>query len=127
MTPWRRLPPDDPSRDRAHLAAVALLALLALLAAVVLAGAGCAAPVTCPLGTYPRSYDTDRSTEVGGTAKGDLPSQSVTAGATVRSTGSSDGKCAPLCRPGQLLQASEDGKTRSVRCLPERCPDGGVK
>lgn len=126
MSPWRRAP----GPGRADLAALARagLALLALgLLGLLLAGAsGCALtpPCSCPLGSYPRDGDTRGTLEGGGTARGDLPSQSVTAGGTLKGTGSTDCKCAPLCPRNQLLWAREEqGKSREVKCLPERCPD----
>jgi hypothetical protein len=108
---------------------MALLVLLALLAAVVLAGAGCAVQVRpeCPLGSRPVKVDTGAGTEGLASATGSLPSQSVTAGGSWKGSASADWTCAPICLKGQLLEATEEQGKKTVRCLPEKCPDGGPR
>ncbi len=118
-------PPPVP-RDRSALWLV-LLGAAAVLAAALAFGA-CAATVRpeCPLGSRPVRVDTGSTHDGSTNAKGDLPSQSVTAGATWKATANADWGCAPICAKGQLLSAREEtGKLREVKCLPEKCPEGG--
>ncbi len=108
---------------------VAAVCLAAALAGFLALWSGCASQVRpeCPLGSRPVKVDTSSGTDGSVNATGSLPSQSVTAGGSWKGSASADWTCSPICARGQLLQASEDGKVRTVHCLPERCPDGGPR
>lgn len=106
---------------------IASAAVLAMLFAVLLLACSLPRP-ECPLGAYPAAVDTDTSGAASGSASASVVSRGGQARGSGRWAGSSDWRCSPICGPGQLLSAREEGKARTVECRAvTRCPDGGPR
>lgn len=105
-----------PEREARAWLAAGILSGIAAALALVLAGCLGGPPVVCPLGTYPPAVDTDGSVESSGNTTGNLATTTVGASGTWNGTRSTDWKCDRICRKGELLSASDDGKARRVEC-----------